>query len=161
LNIVFCEICGHHSGSISSRVHVFIQAREVDEAGAPQDQEAFIKEVEAFNKENFLEFKAPKFYGQPLNCLKLWRAVIKLGGYDVVTTSKLWRQVGESFHPPKTCTTVSWTFRIFYEKALLEYEKHLRQNGELNLPGSASLPSSGIEKEVRIPMKLCNSYAFG
>jgi hypothetical protein len=84
LNIVFCEICGHHSGSISSRVHVFIQAREVDEAGAPQDQEAFIKEVEAFNKENFLEFKAPKFYGQPLNCLKLWRAVIKLGGYDVV-----------------------------------------------------------------------------
>jgi hypothetical protein len=70
LNIVFCEICGHHSGSISSRVHVFIQAREVDEAGAPQDQEAFIKEVEAFNKENFLEFKAPKFYGQPLNCLK-------------------------------------------------------------------------------------------
>jgi hypothetical protein len=60
------------------------EAREVDEAGAPQDQEAFIKEVEAFNKENFLEFKAPKFYGQPLNCLKLWRAVIKLGGYDVV-----------------------------------------------------------------------------
>lgn len=43
----------------------------------------------------------------------------------------------------------------------MEYEKHLRQNGELNLPGSASLPSSGIEKEVRIPMKLCNSYAFG
>jgi HSP20 family molecular chaperone IbpA len=30
----------------------------------------------------------------------------------------------------------------------LEYEKHLRQNGELNLPGSASLPSSGIEKEA-------------
>ncbi|KAL1190021.1 AT-rich interactive domain-containing protein 5 [Cardamine amara subsp. amara] len=124
------------------------EAKEVDEAGTPKDQEAFIKEVEAFHKENFLEFKAPKFYGQPLNCLKLWRAVIKLGGYDVVTTSKLWRQVGESFHPPKTCTTVSWTFRIFYEKALLEYEKHLRLNGELNLPGSAFLPSSGVEKEA-------------
>ncbi|ESQ27471.1 hypothetical protein EUTSA_v10018578mg [Eutrema salsugineum] len=124
------------------------EVREVDETGTPEDQEAFIKEVEAFHKENFLEFKAPKFYGQPLNCLKLWRAVIKLGGYDVVTTSKLWRQVGESFHPPKTCTTVSWTFRIFYEKALLEYEKFLRQNGELNLPGSAFLPSSGLEKEA-------------
>uniref|UniRef100_A0A1J3IM73 AT-rich interactive domain-containing protein 5 n=1 Tax=Noccaea caerulescens TaxID=107243 RepID=A0A1J3IM73_NOCCA len=123
------------------------EAKEVDEAGTREDQEGFIKEVEAFHKENFLEFKAPKFYGQPLNCLKLWRAVIKLGGYDVVTTSKLWRQVGESFHPPKTCTTVSWTFRIFYEKALLEYEKHLRQNGELNLPG-ALVPSSGLEKEA-------------
>uniref|UniRef100_A0A1J3CJK7 AT-rich interactive domain-containing protein 5 n=1 Tax=Noccaea caerulescens TaxID=107243 RepID=A0A1J3CJK7_NOCCA len=123
------------------------EAKEVDEAGTREDQEGFIKEVEAFHKENFLEFKAPKFYGQPLNCLKLWRAVIKLGGYDVVTTSKLWRQVGESFHPPKTCTTVSWTFRIFYEKALLEYEKRLRQNGELNLPG-ALVPSSGLEKEA-------------
>ncbi|XP_013590044.1 PREDICTED: AT-rich interactive domain-containing protein 5 isoform X1 [Brassica oleracea var. oleracea] len=118
---------------------------EVDEE---EDQQAFIKEVEAYNKENFLDFKAPKFYGQPLNCLKLWRAVIKLGGYDVVTASKLWRQVGESFNPPKTCTTVSWTFRIFYEKSLLEYEKHLRQNGELNLPGLALLPPAGLEKEA-------------
>ncbi|KAG2254493.1 hypothetical protein Bca4012_058077 [Brassica carinata] len=124
------------------------EANEVDEAGTPEDQASFIKEVEAYNKENFLDFKAPKFYGQPLNCLKLWRAVIKLGGYDVVTTSKLWRQVGESFNPPKTCTTVSWTFRIFYEKSLLEYEKHLRQNGELNLPGLAPLPPAGFEKEA-------------
>ncbi|XP_048592268.1 AT-rich interactive domain-containing protein 5 isoform X2 [Brassica napus] len=121
---------------------------EVDEAGRPEDQQEFIKEVEAYNKENFLDFKAPKFYGQPLNCLKLWRAVIKLGGYDVVTASKLWRQVGESFNPPKTCTTVSWTFRIFYEKSLLEYEKHLRQNGELNLPGLPVLPPAGLEKEA-------------
>ncbi|CAN7054830.1 unnamed protein product [Brassica rapa subsp. trilocularis] len=121
---------------------------QVDEAGRPEDQQAFIKEVEAYNKENFLDFKAPKFYGQPLNCLKLWRAVIKLGGYDVVTASKLWRQVGESFNPPKTCTTVSWTFRIFYEKSLLEYEKHLRQNGDLNLPGLALLPPAGLEKEA-------------
>ncbi|CAN8240194.1 unnamed protein product [Cochlearia groenlandica] len=124
------------------------EVSEVEEAGTPEDQVAFIKEVEAFYKENFLEFKAPKFYGQPLNCLKLWRAVIKLGGYDVVTTSKLWRQVGESFHPPKTCTTVSWTFRIFYEKALLEFEKYLRLNGAINLPGSVSLPSAGLEKEA-------------
>ncbi|KAJ0255960.1 AT-rich interactive domain-containing protein 6 [Hirschfeldia incana] len=124
------------------------QANEGDEAGTPEDQSAFIKEVEAYNKEHFLDFKAPKFYGQPLNCLKLWRAVIKLGGYDVVTTSKLWRQVGESFNPPKTCTTVSWTFRIFYEKSLLEYEKHLRQNGELNLPGLALPPPAGLEKEA-------------
>lgn len=46
------------------------EANEVDEAGTPEDQQAFIKEVEAYNKEHFLDFKAPKFYGQPLNCLK-------------------------------------------------------------------------------------------
>ncbi|KAK8613491.1 hypothetical protein V6N13_101253 [Hibiscus sabdariffa] len=94
-----------------------------------EDQAAFVKEVEAFYKEKNLEFKHPKFYKEDLNLLKLWRAVIKLGGYEQVTSCKLWRQVGESFNPPKTCTTVSWTFRIFYEKALLEYERHKIHGG--------------------------------
>ncbi|XP_039035119.1 AT-rich interactive domain-containing protein 6-like isoform X2 [Hibiscus syriacus] len=95
-----------------------------DGSDLEEEQAAFVKEVEAFYKENNLDFKHPKFYKEDLNLLKLWRAVIKSGGYEQVTSSKLWRQVGESFNPPKTCTTVSWTFRIFYEKALLEYEKH-------------------------------------
>ncbi|XP_048430899.1 AT-rich interactive domain-containing protein 5 [Pyrus x bretschneideri] len=116
--------------------------------GTPSQQAAFMKEVESFYRENTLEFKAPKFYGEPLNCLKLWRAVTRLGGYDVVTASKLWRQVGESFHPPKTCTTVSWTFRIFYEKALLEYEKHKRKIGELRLPVGPITQSTSVEKEA-------------
>ncbi|VFQ88026.1 unnamed protein product [Cuscuta campestris] len=117
---------------------------DVDEI---EDQELFMREVEAFYRERALEFKPPKFYGQPLNCLKLWRAVIKLGGYDTVTGSKLWRQVGESFNPPKTCTTVSWTFRIFYEKALLEYERHKTQTGELQF-SIVSLPDpSGVDNE--------------
>ncbi|CAH2036684.1 unnamed protein product [Thlaspi arvense] len=119
-----------------------------DEAGTPEDQKAFLIELETFHRENYLDYKPLKFYGQPLNTLKLWRAVVKLGGYDVVTTSKLWRQVGESFHPPKTCTTVSYTFRNFYEKALLEYEKYLRKTGELSLPGSALIVSPSLEKEA-------------
>ncbi|WRX30259.1 ARID DNA-binding domain - like 9 [Theobroma cacao] len=119
---------------------------EADEAGTQEERAAFMKELESFYKDRSLEFKPPKFYGEPLNCLKLWRAVIRLGGYEVVTASKLWRQVGESFHPPKTCTTVSWTFRIFYEKALLEYEKYKRENGEIQLPAS-SLPHTVGEKE--------------
>ncbi|CAN7078246.1 hypothetical protein Bca4012_077423 [Brassica carinata] len=124
------------------------EAQGDDEAGTPEEQQAFLIELATFHKENYLDYKPLKFYGQPLNALKLWRAVIKLGGYDVVTTSKLWRQVGESFNPPKTCTTVSYTFRIFYEKALLEYEKSLMKNGDLNLPDSAFNLSSSLQKEV-------------
>ncbi|CAA0834900.1 AT-rich interactive domain-containing protein 5 [Striga hermonthica] len=115
--------------------------------GTLEDQIAFMKELESFHKEKAIDFKPPKFYGQPLNCLKLWRAVIKLGGYDTVTGAKLWRQVGESFHPPKTCTTVSWTFRIFYEKSLLEYEKHKIRIGELRLPIPTAPEASGVDAE--------------
>lgn len=118
-----------------------------EDDGTPEDQAAFMREIENFYRERSLDFKPPRFYGQPLNCLKLWKAVIRLGGYDRVTGSKLWRQVGESFNPPKTCTTVSWTFRIFYEKALLEYERHKIQTGELQL-SIGSLPDpSGVDNE--------------
>ncbi|KAG6482947.1 hypothetical protein ZIOFF_059586 [Zingiber officinale] len=102
-----------------------------DESGSEEEQAAFVKELEDFYRERNMEYKPPKFYGELLNCLKLWRAVTRLGGYDQVTACKLWRQVGESFKPPKTCTTISWSFRNFYEKALLEYEKHKIQTGEL------------------------------
>ncbi|KAG9146485.1 hypothetical protein Leryth_011767 [Lithospermum erythrorhizon] len=118
-----------------------------DEDGTPEEQVAFMRVVESFYRARSMEFKPPKFYGQQLNCLKLWRSVIKLGGYDRVTGSKLWRQVGESFHPPKTCTTISWTFRIFYEKALLEYEKHVTESGELQLPVFAASDPSSVDNE--------------
>ncbi|GAB2300485.1 AT-rich interactive domain-containing protein 5 [Dionaea muscipula] len=124
-----------------------LKMTEDEEAGTPEEQVEFMNEVETFYRERSLEFKAPKFYGEPLNCLKLWNAVVRLGGYDRVTASKLWRQVGESFHPPKTCTTVSWTFRIFYEKALLEYEKHKRQIGELEFPGLPLSEPTATENE--------------
>ncbi|KAF2324825.1 hypothetical protein GH714_017333 [Hevea brasiliensis] len=106
----------HESVSKSKSVWTDVEMGEADESGTPEERAAFMRELETFYREHALEFKPPKFYGEPLNCLKLFRAVIRLGGYEVVTASKLWRQVGESFHPPKTCTTVSWTFRIFYEK---------------------------------------------
>ncbi|EPS64293.1 hypothetical protein M569_10487, partial [Genlisea aurea] len=115
-----------------------------NESGTEEEQDAFLKEIELFHRERCLEFKPPKFYQELLNCLKLWRAVIRLGGYEQVTSLKLWRQVGESFHPPKTCTTVSWTFRGFYEKALLEYEKYKMRCGELPFTdASVSDPTTG------------------
>ncbi|XP_011041148.1 PREDICTED: AT-rich interactive domain-containing protein 6 isoform X6 [Populus euphratica] len=105
-----------YSAAKSKNVWTDIKMGETDVAGTLEEQAAFMKDLEIFYKQNIMDFKPPKFYGEPLNCLKLWRSVIKLGGYEVVTANKLWRQVGESFHPPKTCTTVSWTFRIFFEK---------------------------------------------
>ncbi|KAK4723199.1 hypothetical protein R3W88_013432 [Solanum pinnatisectum] len=144
---------GQHTGEASNKI--FDESKMADDEdededwnddGSPEDQAVFMRDLENFYRERAMEFKPPKFYGIPLNCLKLWRSVIRLGGYDRVTGSKLWRQVGESFNPPKTCTTVSWTFRIFYEKALLEYERHKTQSGKLQLP-IAALPEAGVDNE--------------
>ncbi|XP_012574614.1 AT-rich interactive domain-containing protein 6-like [Cicer arietinum] len=121
-----------------------------NESGTEEDQSAFMKELESFFRERSMEFKPPKFYGEGLNCLKLWRAVMRLGGYDKVTSCKLWRQVGESFKPPKTCTTVSWTFRGFYEKALLDYERHNIKGGELNVPIASPPEPVSVENQASV-----------
>nr|XP_043636587.1 AT-rich interactive domain-containing protein 6-like [Erigeron canadensis] len=132
----------YHSAKTPKSELEYTKIDEGYESGTAEEQETFMREVEAFYRAKGIEFKPPKFYGQHLNCLKLWRSVIKLGGYDRVTGSKWWRQVGEAFHPPKTCTTVSWTFRIFYEKALLEFERHKVQTGEVELPLAIAYPES-------------------
>ncbi|VFQ73384.1 unnamed protein product [Cuscuta campestris] len=116
------ELDVHHDFNANHPPKSFLldaNAVGVDESGTEEEQAAFIKELEAFHKEKNLEFKHLRFYGEPLNYLKLWRAVIRLGGHEQVTSCKLWRQVGELFRPPKTCTTVSWTFRSFYEKVMV------------------------------------------
>ncbi|OAY74352.1 AT-rich interactive domain-containing protein 3 [Ananas comosus] len=121
---------------------------EGEGSGSEEEQAEFMKELEKFHIEHNLEFKPPKFYGEGLNCLKLWRQVTRLGGYDQVTSCKLWRQVGEAFRPPKTCTTVSWTFRIFYEKALFEYEKHKIRTGQLQVPVSSVPEPMVVDHQV-------------
>eukprot|EP00258_Populus_trichocarpa_P051385 XP_024467404.1 AT-rich interactive domain-containing protein 6 [Populus trichocarpa] len=143
--------------------------------GTEEEQKDFLSELHSFFGENGMEFKPPKFYGDLLNCLKLWRSVMRLGGYDKVTSCKLWRQVGESFKeqyiyiyiynssiilmsfPPfhclcRTCTTVSWTFRGFYEKVLLDYERHITNAdaGELSVP-IASKSEPKLLKPPKLP----------
>ncbi|XWS42258.1 hypothetical protein CRYUN_Cryun17cG0152700 [Craigia yunnanensis] len=119
-----------------------------NESGTEEEQSVFMKQLEIFFKERGMDFKPPKFYGEGLNCLKLWRAVNKLGGYDKVTSCKLWRQVGESFNPPKTCTTVSWTFRGFYEKALLDYERRKTCGSELHIPIASQSEPMNVDNQA-------------
>ncbi|KAH1133415.1 hypothetical protein GYH30_012005 [Glycine max] len=109
------------NGNSNSRHMLFLDQASINsydgnESRIEEEQSTFMKELENFFRERSMEFKPPKFYKEGLNCLKLWSVVTRLGGYDKVTSCKLWRQVGESFKPPKTCTTISWTFWRFYKK---------------------------------------------
>ncbi|KAH0773649.1 hypothetical protein KY290_010786 [Solanum tuberosum] len=74
---------GQHSGETSENICTMMVDGEDDE-GSPKDQSAFIGKLGTFYWEKAMEFKLPKFYGHPLNFLKLWRSVIRLGDYDRV-----------------------------------------------------------------------------
>ncbi|KAK4401295.1 AT-rich interactive domain-containing protein 3 [Sesamum angolense] len=102
-----------------------------DESGTEEEQAAFMKELETFHRERCLDFKPPKFYQEPLNCLKLWRAVIRLGGYE------------------QDLYYCFLDISGFYEKALLEYEKYKMRSGELPFTdASISDPASGNQVDL-------------
>ncbi|XP_011041150.1 PREDICTED: AT-rich interactive domain-containing protein 6 isoform X8 [Populus euphratica] len=60
-----------YSAAKSKNVWTDIKMGETDVAGTLEEQAAFMKDLEIFYKQNIMDFKPPKFYGEPLNCLKL------------------------------------------------------------------------------------------
>lgn len=71
---------GHEVGVKTSSRSFLLEpdADFADEAGTEEEQVEFMKELETFHRERCLEFKPPKFYGEPLNCLKLVSTCFKL-----------------------------------------------------------------------------------
>ncbi|XBI12015.1 hypothetical protein VPH35_138951 [Triticum aestivum] len=136
---------------ISSHSLMFYNAHSDEDSGTEEEQDNFMNELERFHKDNSMEFRPPKFYGEGLNYLKLWKKVKKLGGYKQVTLSRKWRQVGESFKPPKTCTNVSWSFHNFYKKVLLKYEMENNDTCRFKVIPSTSTKqnASGTEMSVK------------
>ncbi|KAH0773590.1 hypothetical protein KY290_010727 [Solanum tuberosum] len=75
---------GHHSGVASENIFAMMTDGEDDEDSL-ENQAAFLGKLGTFYREKAMEFKPPRFYGHQLNGLKLWRSVIRLGGYDRVS----------------------------------------------------------------------------
>ncbi|KAG5571917.1 hypothetical protein H5410_061683 [Solanum commersonii] len=94
-----------------------------DHEGFPEDQATFLGKLGTFYPKKAMEFKPPRFYGHQLNRLKLWRSVIRLGGYD------------QDLH-------YCFLDISFYEKFILQYERHRTQNRELQLPIAPPPPDS-------------------
>lgn len=62
--------CPVNTESSNLSIVCYSQVAGGDDSGTEEEQAAFMKELENFYKEKNLEFKAPKFYGEGLNCLK-------------------------------------------------------------------------------------------
>ncbi|KAG5571862.1 hypothetical protein H5410_061628 [Solanum commersonii] len=56
----------------------------------------------------------------------------------------------------RTCTIVSWTFRSFYEKKLLQYERHRTQNRELQHPIVPPPGFSSVDNEPSLVAPVCH-----
>ena len=89
-----------------------------------QKSEEFKKKLMSFMWENgYDSFKVPQIAGRELDLYKLYTSVIRRGGYERVSSLKLWREIVNEFKLPDSCTSASFTLRTHYQKYLFAYEQ--------------------------------------
>ncbi len=68
-------------------------------------------------------FKVPSIGGRELDLCKFFKAVIIRGGYQRVSSFKLWKEIVNEFEIPPSCTSASFTLRNHYNRCLLQFER--------------------------------------
>ncbi|CAO3594230.1 unnamed protein product [Absidia cylindrospora] len=68
-----------------------------------------------------------------LNLLKLFKIVMNIGGFDKVTQGRAWKQVGNQFGFPATCTNSAYILKGLYIRNLLGWEEE-HVNGKVWKP---------------------------
>ena len=84
----------------------------------------FLEELtKYYNLQGKESFKYPIVSGKNLDLYKLYKEVIKRGGYQVVFDNKQWKDVVNTLDLPSSCTSASFTVKRHYKKYLLSYEQ--------------------------------------
>ncbi|XP_072341657.1 AT-rich interactive domain-containing protein 5B-like isoform X1 [Scyliorhinus torazame] len=108
---------------------------------APSDlgQQNFLVDLYKFMKERGTPIeRIPHLGFKQVNLLTLYKAVEKLGGYEAVTTSRLWKNIYDELGGNPGSTSAATCTRRHYERLVLPYERHMK--GEENKPLPAFKP---------------------
>ncbi|KAL4660040.1 AT-rich interactive domain-containing protein 5B-like [Arapaima gigas] len=81
--------------------------------------------------------KVPNLGFKKIDLFLLFSTVKKLGGYERVTSERLWKQVYNKLGGSPGSTSAATCTRRHYEKLMLAYEKHLKGGGSAGSTGSA------------------------
>jgi hypothetical protein len=75
--------------------------------------------------------RAPTFCGSELDLYRVLVEAMCLGGYDLVTEEKRWKQIARTLGKDLTTqTSASFALRNYYQRCLLDFEKWLWDNAE-------------------------------
>ncbi|KAI7900019.1 uncharacterized protein BX663DRAFT_519331 [Cokeromyces recurvatus] len=88
------------------------------------EYEKFIADLKAFHeRKGTLLQTEPILGGKKLDLLRIYKTVLEAGGYEQVTINRGWKQVGDPFNFPATCTNSAYILKAVYTKYLLGWEE--------------------------------------
>ncbi|XP_066502206.1 AT-rich interactive domain-containing protein 5B [Hoplias malabaricus] len=94
--------------------------------------------------------KVPNLGFKKIDLFLLYSVVKKLGGYELVTSQRLWKTVYNELGGSPGSTSAATCTRRHYEKLMLPYEQHIKGgNLELSKPSTTATSPTSIKKPGR------------
>ncbi|XP_060786649.1 AT-rich interactive domain-containing protein 5A isoform X2 [Neoarius graeffei] len=112
-------------------------AEEAKPGQSESEERVFVRNLYQFMKERGTPIeRIPHLGFKQINLWKIFKAVEILGGYESVTTRRLWKNVYDELGGSPGSTSAATCTRRHYERLVLPYERHRRGEEDKPLPPS-------------------------
>jgi len=134
-----------------SRSQSPVHLEDSPEAGGEREEEqAFLVSLYKFMKERHTPIeRVPHLGFKQINLWKIYKAVEKLGAYEMVTGRRLWKNVYDELGGSPGSTSAATCTRRHYERLVLPYVRHLKGEDDKPLPPSKPRKQYKMAKEPR------------
>ncbi|XP_054584198.1 AT-rich interactive domain-containing protein 5A isoform X2 [Eptesicus fuscus] len=123
---------------------------EREEAQEREEEQAFLVSLYKFMKERHTPIeRVPHLGFKQINLWKIYKAVEKLGAYEMVTGRRLWKNVYDELGGSPGSTSAATCTRRHYERLVLPYVRHLKGEDDKPLPPSKPRKQYKMAKEPR------------
>ncbi|KAM6177977.1 AT-rich interactive domain-containing protein 5A [Rhynchocyon petersi] len=135
-----------------------IQLEDSPESGGEQEEEqereeeqAFLVSLYKFMKERHTPIeRVPHLGFKQINLWKIYKAVEKLGAYELVTGRRLWKNVYDELGGSPGSTSAATCTRRHYERLVLPYVRHLKGEDDKPLPPSKPRKQYKMSRESQV-----------
>ncbi|KAM8931559.1 AT-rich interactive domain-containing protein 5A isoform 1-T1 [Lycaon pictus] len=123
---------------------------EREEDQEREEEQAFLVSLYKFMKERHTPIeRVPHLGFKQINLWKIYKAVEKLGAYEMVTGRRLWKNVYDELGGSPGSTSAATCTRRHYERLVLPYVRHLKGEDDKPLPPSKPRKQYKMAKEPR------------
>lgn len=96
----------------------------IDTIERTKDYNNFLSHLKTFHSKKGTTLLAePVLGGKKIDLHKLYKEVIAAGGFEQVTKKRTWKQIGDFFDLPATCTNSAYILKGLYIRNLLGWEE--------------------------------------
>nr|XP_030145702.3 AT-rich interactive domain-containing protein 5A isoform X2 [Taeniopygia guttata]XP_032608354.2 AT-rich interactive domain-containing protein 5A isoform X2 [Taeniopygia guttata]XP_032608355.2 AT-rich interactive domain-containing protein 5A isoform X2 [Taeniopygia guttata] len=119
-----------------------------DKEKEKEEEEAFLVSLYKFMKERRTPIeRIPHLGFKQINLWKIYKAVEKLGAYELVTGRRLWKNVYDELGGSPGSTSAATCTRRHYERLVLPYVRHLKGEEDKPLPPSKPRRQYKVSKD--------------